>query len=134
MVGVRVLLLAVLLAVPMVGLSSAPASAAGQGCKTYSDFANLCVTVDSITDTAFGHLDLPDYDSFDYVTIYVRQCRTDFTNCVTIAANSNPQFPDFIRTSTKPAPFGHVFATFGTWQTTDGHHHVNVRSPWRSNP
>jgi hypothetical protein len=134
MVRVRVLVLAVLLALPMVGLASTPASAAGLGCNTYGD-ADICVYVNATNDTVFGYILLSNRnDSFNYATVYVRQCRTDFTNCVTIAANSNPLYPYYIQTSSKPAPLGHVFAAFGTWQTAFGYHYVNVRSDWRSNP
>jgi hypothetical protein len=133
MVKLRLVVLAVLLAVPMLIVASAPASAAGEGCNPYGS-GSLCVTVNTIgPDTVFGHLQLSS-GTFTRVSIYVRQCHVDLTNCVTIAANSTPQYPDFIATSRKDAPFGHVFATFGTWQTTAGDYFVNVRSPWRSNP
>jgi hypothetical protein len=133
MVRLRVLLLAVLLAVPMVGLASAPASAAGTGCNTYNS-AQMCVVVDAAADTVFGYVLLSGGDTFEYASIYTEQCRTDHTHCVTLARNSTPLYPHYIQTSTKPAAYGHAFRTRGTWQTNYGYHFIAVWSPWRTNP
>jgi hypothetical protein len=133
MMRLRVFLVAVLLAVPMVGLAGAPASAAGTGCNTYGS-AQICVVVNAATDQVFGYVLLQRGDTFRYASIYVEQCRPDHTHFVTIAATSTPLYPHYIQTSQKPAPLGHVFRTRGTWQTAFGYHFVAVWSPWRSNP
>ena len=129
----RILVLAVLLAVPLAGLTTVPASAAGTGCNTYAS-AEICVVVNADADWVFGYVQLFSGDSFEYASIYVEQCRTDHTHCVTLAANNKPLYPYYIQTSQKPAAYGHAFRTRGTWRTKQGWHYVAVWSPWRTNP
>jgi hypothetical protein len=130
---VRTVALAVLLVLPLVGLASPPAAAAGWGCTNAGD-GNICVNVEAGPDTVYGRLGLVLAADLVSATIYVKQCHTDHTHCVTIAANNKPQSSKSIVTSRKPAPLGHAFQTCGSWTTSFGDTYYNVCSEWRTNP
>jgi hypothetical protein len=71
--------------------------------------------------------------SFETVTVYVTQCRSDITHCGIIAANSSEDV-HVVTTSTKLAPIGHIFRACISYTDSQGVHRVNVCSPWRSYP
>ncbi len=115
-------------------LSIAPASAAGTGCLPAPiDNAQVCVDVDE--GSVFGDIHIVPGASggFQTATVYVQQCRPDFTNCGVIAANSGGHVTD-LQTSRKNAPFGHIFHGCASWTDDAGRSHTNKCGQWRSWP
>ena len=74
---------------------------------------------------------------FDPATVYVRQCRVDMSGCVVIAAN-RASGTNIVSTSSKPAPYGHVFQACASIDVfLEGRHYdwvVNYCTHWRSWP
>jgi hypothetical protein len=132
------ILVMTLLAVPLVVLTSAPASAAGRDCTAVRN-VEVCITVFTDGTGNYGgvFIDPPAY--FKNATVYVRQCRPDITHCVTVSSNGGRSSPPGyivygVVTSTKPVSYGHIYHACASWTDNSGHAGVNVCSPWKSWP
>jgi hypothetical protein len=126
----RVLMVA-LLVLSVLGVSSMPAAASGTGCTPPWHNADVCVYVSNGKVWGDAYHYSPGY--FTDVTVYVRQCRGDLTNCGTIAANHG-SYTTYLSTSHKDAAYGHVYKACASWTDNYGYHIVNYCSPWRSWP
>lgn len=120
----------VLLALLLAGLPVASASAAGSNCAPRWHDADVCIHVNN--GAVYGDA-LHYTGKFSDITLYVKQCRVDHTNCVTIAANHITNYW-YIRTSTKSAAYGHAFIACASWTDNLGYHITNRCSGWRTWP
>jgi hypothetical protein len=127
-----------LLAMSLIALTSAPASAAGRGCTGVRD-VEVCITVLTDGHGNYGEVLIDPPANFANATVYVRQCRPDVTHCVTVSSNSDQSSPPGyivygVKTSTKPVSYGHIYHACASWTDNSGHPGVNVCSPWKSWP
>jgi hypothetical protein len=131
---------AVLACVAVLAVAVAPASAAGTDCNP--KLANpdwlVCVVVAGGKASGYVRWYYGDDPYFDPATVYVRQCRTDMSGCVVIAAN-RAGGANIVSTSAKPAALGHVYQACTSFDVVVNgvrfdSFAVNRCSAWRSWP
>jgi hypothetical protein len=112
---------------------ASPAAAAGVGCSNGDDGVSACVFVQD--GGVYGDA-LDSAANFTRVTVYVEQCRptVPISGCGVIAANSKPQLPNWIWTSTKPAALGHIYHACASWRDSAHPNLVFECGDWRSWP